>query len=631
MGLRHGAAGAAGRLASALARAWALRGPLVALHAGFVLLGAAILSPLAGLAVRAALRLSGEPVLSDWDIARFLLTPVGLAAGTLALATVAVLATLEVAAIMAADLAARRGSPGEAGWRAAAFVLVRAPRLVLFAALLILRLLLLATPFAIAGWLLVRPLLATYDLYFLVTAPPPAARRIGWVLGLLALAFAVLLAERLIAWLVAPAAILFGGVRPRHAFAASALRMRGRRAETALALVAGGCLFLVAVAAAAALWGGALGAVLRIAGPGLGAITVVLSVALAVSAVGGFVAAAGLAGTLAAFIVGTWLEGAPAGARDGPSPGSAPPAPVRWRRRAALLALVAIGAGAVTGGAALLDAAARPDAVEVIAHRGAAGSRPENTRAAFEQAIAEGATWIELDVQETADGAVVVIHDRDLKRVAGVPLAVHEATRADLAGLDVGSWFGPDWAGERVPTLEEVLALARGRIRLLIELKDYGHGVRLEERVVAAVDSAGMADAVAIMSFDRAAIARVKSLGPGLRVGLLAASAVGDLTRTGADFLALRAAIATPGLVARARAAGLPVLVWTINDPLSMSAAISRGVSGIITSWPGRAREVLAERAGMGTAERLLLVAADLAGLPRPAAPRPGPAPEESP
>jgi glycerophosphoryl diester phosphodiesterase len=201
-------------------------------------------------------------------------------------------------------------------------------------------------------------------------------------------------------------------------------------------------------------------------------------------------------------------------------------------------------------------------------------------------------------------------------KLAGDPLKVWNATLADLARIDIGSWFDPAFADQRTPTLAEALAVAGDRARVLIELKHYGHAVRLEERVAAVVEAAGMADRVAVMSLDHASAARMKALRPDWRVGLLAATAVGDLTRLPADFLAVNAAMATTDFIRRAEAAGKPVMVWTVNDPLAMSAMISRGAAGLITDEPALARRVLAERAEMTTAERLLLGAADLFALP---------------
>jgi glycerophosphoryl diester phosphodiesterase len=116
------------------------------------------------------------------------------------------------------------------------------------------------------------------------------------------------------------------------------------------------------------------------------------------------------------------------------------------------------------------------DHAQIIAHRGGAGVAPENTLAAFKRGIADGADWLELDVQENADGVVVIEHDRDFMRVAGVNLEVWKATNADLA---VGSSFDPAFLDQRVPTLREVPELAKGRAGVFIELKYYGHDQNL--------------------------------------------------------------------------------------------------------------------------------------------------------
>ena len=143
-----------------------------------------------------------------------------------------------------------------------------------------------------------------------------------------------------------------------------------------------------------------------------------------------------------------------------------------------------------------------PQAIEIIAHRGAAGLRPENTMSAVVKAIEDGADWIEIDVQETADGEVVVAHDSDFMKSAGVDLKVWNVTMADLARIDIGSSFDPAYSAERTPTLRDVLLAARGRSKVMIELKYYGHNVDLEDRVARIVEETGMTDQIAVMSLE---------------------------------------------------------------------------------------------------------------------------------
>ncbi|HKL46496.1 MAG TPA: glycerophosphodiester phosphodiesterase family protein, partial [Roseovarius sp.] len=269
------------------------------------------------------------------------------------------------------------------------------------------------------------------------------------------------------------------------------------------------------------------------------------------------------------------------------------------------------GLGAVTVLGDLAGRLAAPQAVEVIAHRGAAAVRPENTLAAVEKALEDRADWVEIDVQEIADGTVIVTHDSDFMKQAGVPLKVWEAMPDDLARIDIGSWFDPAYAKARVPTLRDVLEVAKGRGRVLIELKYYGHDDRLEERVARIVEETGMADDVMIMSLKREGVAKMRSLRPAWPMGILAARAIGDLTALDADFLAVNTGQISGQLLRRAHAAGKRVHVWTVDDPRAMSRMISMGVDGLITNKPGLARKVMTERAALSLSERILLWLSD--------------------
>ena len=130
----------------------------------------------------------------------------------------------------------------------------------------------------------------------------------------------------------------------------------------------------------------------------------------------------------------------------------------------------------MTGYAASLNLDAE-DEVVVIAHRGASKAAPENTLAAFKAAIAQSTDWVELDVQENADGVVIVAHDSDFMRFARNRLKVWNATTEELRHIDIGSWFAPEFSDERTPTLRHALELARGRAGVVIELNQtYGQG-----------------------------------------------------------------------------------------------------------------------------------------------------------
>jgi glycerophosphoryl diester phosphodiesterase len=268
---------------------------------------------------------------------------------------------------------------------------------------------------------------------------------------------------------------------------------------------------------------------------------------------------------------------------------------------------VAIPSGVVLLGLGLLRDVRLDADVQITAHRGASARAPENTLAAVRAAIVDNADWVEIDVQETADGIVVVHHDEDFMRASRDPRRVWETPWADVAGIPNGAWFGVEFEAERVTTLEEVLLVAKDRIGVNIELKVYGHGQRLEQRTIEIVEAAGMQDQVVLMSLDRPTVATLKELRPEWTVGLLAAVSVGDLSRLDADFLAVNASNATPAFIRRVHASGKEVHVWTVDHPAQMSAMITAGADVIITNEPALAREVLGQLSELSPVERLLL------------------------
>lgn len=263
----------------------------------------------------------------------------------------------------------------------------------------------------------------------------------------------------------------------------------------------------------------------------------------------------------------------------------------------------------------LLQSVQLEDHTEIMAHRGASAAAPENTLAAIRQAISDGADWVEVDVQETADGVVVLFHDSDFKKLAGIDLKIWNATSDQLKNIDVGSSFSTEFQKERVPTLNQALALCKEKIGVNIELKYYGHDERLEKRVIQSVESHGMESSILIMSLNRNVLQKFRSIRPGWKVGLLTAVAVGKLTRVDADFLAVNVKMATPRFVRSAHRRGKAVYVWTVNDPLTMSIMMGRGVDAIITDKPALARSILEQRRQMSSLERLLVEAGTLFGV----------------
>ena len=199
------------------------------------------------------------------------------------------------------------------------------------------------------------------------------------------------------------------------------------------------------------------------------------------------------------------------------------------------------------------------------------------------------------------------MHDSDLMKVGGNPARIWDSDASTLRTVDVGSFMDRRYSAERLPLLAEALAECKGRCRVIVELKSYGHDQQLEERVAAIVEEAGMVDDCVFMSLDLDMVRRMKALRPSWRVGLLVAKAIGDLTELNADFLAVEARMATHSFVRRAHSAGQDVYIWTVNDPAWMLVGLSRGVDGLITDRPDLAREVIERRARMSEPQRFLV------------------------
>lgn len=595
-----------------LARTRALHQRLVFAHVVFTLFAAAVISPVLGAVFQMAIGLAGEPALADMDIARAMLSPIGVTGVLLALSLLVAVGVLEVSVMMAIDLADRK-SKARSVTAAIGFVFWKLRQISVFAWMLVVRILVVVLPFLVPAAVILWLFATEYDINYYLTQKPPSFLLAAMAAGLLILAMTAILIGRFVAWSLALPLILFRSARPMAAFGESARLTQGHRKGMLLiyALWAGAGLAAATVVAAVIGLSGGLAASWLDAG--LGQLVLVLYAVLLLWILANTYLTALTTGSLSILFIDR-LEAVDADTSAAFVYLTASPAAPNAVMRGGMAALVFSALAGAVAGFALIDDVAVTDRVEIIAHRGASGARPENTLAAMRKAIEDGADWLEIDVQETADGEVVVIHDSDFMKLAGVNLRVRDATMQDLARIDIGSWFSPEYAEERTPTLRAVLDEARGRARVLIELKHYGHGERLEERVVRIVEDAKMSDQIAVMSLDYASIRRTKALRPEWRVGLLAATALGDLNRLEADFLAVSTRLASIDLIRRARRSNRDVYVWTVNASLDMSRMMSRGIAGLITDEPALAREVLSERKELSTAERLLLQMAELFG-----------------
>jgi glycerophosphoryl diester phosphodiesterase len=228
----------------------------------------------------------------------------------------------------------------------------------------------------------------------------------------------------------------------------------------------------------------------------------------------------------------------------------------------------------------------------VIAHRGASGHAPENTLAAFKRATALGAAFIETDLQLSRDSRFVAIHDDTVNRTTNGQGKVHDLSLADLRRLDAGSWFGSEFAGERIPTLEEILEFSKKHdVVFYLELKPSGSWGG-EHALIGALRESGEVARTVVISFDAGVLEGLRRIEPTLMTGLLFDGQIDrPLERAveiGARQLAVRGDLVTPALLAEARKKDLQVVCWTVNQPAHMRLLIEAGVDGIMSDYPDR-------------------------------------------
>jgi len=224
-----------------------------------------------------------------------------------------------------------------------------------------------------------------------------------------------------------------------------------------------------------------------------------------------------------------------------------------------------------------------------VAHRGASKESPENTLAAFRLALRLGAEAVECDARRTRDGHVVVIHDHALDRTTDGRGPVESHTLSEIRGLDAGRWFGPQFAGERIPLLAEVLEAVRGNALVKLEIKnDPVPYDGIERQIVDIVRGLGMEDEVFVMSFDHECVRTVHALAPRLATGILYSGRLVDAPHAaqaaGADALCVHRGYVSPRDVDRAHAAGLGFFVWTVDDEETLRRCVAWEVDGVTSN-----------------------------------------------
>lgn len=220
---------------------------------------------------------------------------------------------------------------------------------------------------------------------------------------------------------------------------------------------------------------------------------------------------------------------------------------------------------------------------KVTAHRGSSVKAPENTLSALKLAISHGADYVELDAQETKDGSIVITHDSNFKRTAGVDNNIWDMTLEEIKKVDVGNYFDEKFKGEQIPTLQEFIDMAKDKIKLNIEIKKHGHEKNLVSSVVKIIEDKNFVDKCVVTSLDYDVIQEVKRLNPKIKTGYIAYVAIGDVEKLNIDFYSVEETNINADFVERAHKANREVHAWTINNEDDIQKMIDLNVDNIIT------------------------------------------------
>lgn len=232
--------------------------------------------------------------------------------------------------------------------------------------------------------------------------------------------------------------------------------------------------------------------------------------------------------------------------------------------------------------------------ITVTSHRGYSAAAPENTLPAFEAAIEAGADCAELDVQMTKDGVVVLTHDTNLKRTTGVDANVYDLTYAEIKALDAGSFFGEEYAGTKIATLDEVIKLCKGKIRLNIEIKSSPQTPTLESETARIILENNFENDCVVTSLDYESLVKIKDAASQITTGYILPVALGsyyDLEDV--DFFSLESTFITEQVILQAHLRGKTVSAWTVDRDEDLKRMIKIGVDDLITDDPTSARKTI--------------------------------------
>ena len=242
-----------------------------------------------------------------------------------------------------------------------------------------------------------------------------------------------------------------------------------------------------------------------------------------------------------------------------------------------------------------------PD-TKITSHRGGALRAPENTLSAIDYTWECGADYAEIDIQETKDKQLILLHDDSLKRITGLDKKVWEMTYEEIEDLDAGSSFGKGYQGEKIPTLDEVLNFCLGRLDLNIEIKYNGKNKGIVQRVIQVIRENHFEEHCVVTSMNYRFLEEIKETAPEIRTGYIMTMSYGSISQvTAADFFSVRYDYVTEGFVREAHALGKEVHAWTVNYRGNIKRMLDMGVDNIITDDPALVRRVQNQESGTKT------------------------------
>ncbi len=595
----------------------------LAFHLVMQVLGFVVFAPLLTFMASWLVSRSGEPVVSNFDLIAFALSPIGACFILLMGSLLGALLLAEFAghSWISSHAIARRQVTLRATF---AMVLRLWPPLIIMGLRIFVRLLLLALPFLTVIAALWFTTLAGHDINYYLAEKPPEWKRALLVVAVLVLGYFLVLQRQMGRWLFAIPALVLERSSPQAALKRSRELTDGRVFRVGLPLVLWWALITLSMIALSWVCHQISAAGLNWAGISAPRVLPLVAIYMVVSLLGGFLYSAFWFAGHQFMVTRLYIERLDNTAWQPPTIGSEQERMARRFSRpylAALPVLLLASLGTLWFIAMQVDLHTN---VRITAHRGASIAAPENTMAAFRAALAAGADYIELDVQRTRDQVIVVVHDGDLLRLGGDPRKVQDLTAAELQTIDIGARHKPPFPHEPAPTLQQVIELVRGKMKINIELKYNAPDPGLAQAVVDLLRTENFEDQVVITSLDYNALLQVKSIEPKLLTGHIVTASVGNVIRSKADFLSLNAAKATVSMIRRAHAAGKKVHVWTVNTPEAMLRMIERGVDNIITDDPELLARVIRDRNALSRTQLLGLRLRVLFAIPPPEVTDPG-------